>query len=691
MVRSLVVSLAPAGEIWQAKEKHQPIPTLRFYLGLKGDDGNYRLTLLGGKMRPGEVINESALREITEEGSFTPLGLPRQANLGSWEYKIPLQTKNNLPPRRATLTYSPVMPINILEAHIGDAKVKQLVTLSYKQLKEAIETGQVTLTINGQKQQVPIEEHLAIGQSAIFSSPEDENKQSESLTEGLSWMEHIDSSLSKKINSLVEASATFEEFKQKYDRLLSHFMKKGLQAALKFKNKAAKDNEARETADLLPDILTILNQGGLGKEVLYYLPQLAKASNPFEWPGLEESPERVVAFIEFFKKILNRFLEDNNFQSPRQLNEFLLSEQLILQEKNRVINHLDNLIRRRLEAKYGLTGGQIAEGLRMAKSFFSSFSINLKQADPNMRQIYQDFAFLNEIKNANLGHLLLLFLGFDTKNNPESIWPQLKFEAGRQLLVFLKTIGGLDYYHRHVEAITKENRFQLALNAFFGSVVGDLTIPVGDEKMITHLRLWGDKKIIVDERPLPKTPDSFIRKAFEEPYEEIVDFFSVSIIFPDPAKEAKDFIDRLNQAPEVILQFVKFLKQQYPDISVEWDGKIRSYGSNDFRQMFEANDVVNVQAKGKRQGSHGNRLVRCKAIIKMGNEILELIVYPFINLPDHELFMAWQEKIQDDRDYAIRRSLAGSKGIPPIYSLFYPSEIYPQHYHQKINSRYHRD
>ncbi len=205
--------------------------------------------------------------------------------------------------------------------------------------------------------------------------------------------------------------------------------------------------------------------------------------------------------------------------------------------------------------------------------------------------------------------------------------------------------------------------------------------------MFTQYRRWQNQDIIVDEKPLPKTPDSFLRKSFYEQYPEIVDFLSINIIF---VSSTDDTAGRLQEAKAVIDKFITYLKQQYPGTQVT-KTKIREYGTPDYLASLNGQKIDEV-IKGKRPGSQGNRLVRYKTTIKVGDEILEVIIYPFMNLIDQDNhFIGWQEKIADDSDYIARRALTGSHGIPSIYSLLYPPTIYPSHYLQKMSSNYHRD
>ncbi len=691
VVRGLVVSLAPLDELWQLIDRtDDDISVLRFYLGLKGGGKTQRLTLLGGKIRPHEPFDEAVHREVYEEGSFTPLGIPWQTRIGNWRYKIP---GRDLPPRQVTLTYYPVQPANPDELLQGDEKIERVVSLTYQQLEELFENGKIKIQIGDQERVVPLEEHLRKHPPDIFLSPEDERNQQEAVEKGLRWMSHLEAALDRKVKRLLQEAESKEEFEKKYLHLLSHYMTRGLKAGIKFKKPGEKEDENQRKT---PDILRSLNQGFLGRDILYYLPHLIKLTSDdiFHLPNEEvELPQGVEVFLSFLNEVINGFLEAQNYSSLEELKNKLLDENLTLGEKNEIITSLNEYFRNSLKKleEHNLTDDLINDAIRNSQTFLHNLSLNLRTIDPNLKQIYQDFALLDEVKNANLGQLLLFFLGLDTKENEAPVNKQLRFESGRQLLFILKMLDWLPYYKANIEEIIEGNKLQLAVTNFFGSPIGIGVVRVGSEKLITHIRRWGRFQVIVDEKPLPKSWDSFLRKSFFEEWEKIVDFLNVNVVFvgsEDERGKKMDEIEIVEKARQLITDFETYLRNEYPNSQITVN-EIYEYGTPEYKKMLERGQADLQEVKGKRLGSQGNRLVRYKVIIEMNGEKLEFIVYPFISAKSP--FMGWKEKIEDDPDYFIRRVLAGAQGIPSLYSLIYPPAIYPDHYSQKIQSGYHKD
>jgi hypothetical protein len=240
-----------------------------------------------------------------------------------------------------------------------------------------------------------------------------------------------------------------------------------------------------------------------------------------------------------------------------------------------------------------------------------------------------------------------------------------------------------------LEKINREGgHLQLALNAFFGPPIREEIVDIGDnQQMRVRIRTINGIELIVDEKP-PKTLASFIRKSFSSGVAGINDFHSVSIVV-----ENSDGNYNLEVAENLIPQFLEYLKNQFPkDKDNIKSSPIESYGTEDFKRCFNnPNKVESIESKGKRMGSLSSRFVRYKTIITIGDERLELVVYPFKSLAEETegLFFGWLDKISDDKNYVVRRMLAGANGIPSFYDLLFPPNIYPRHYTHRLNSNYH--
>ena len=196
--------------------------------------------------------------------------------------------------------------------------------------------------------------------------------------------------------------------------------------------------------------------------------------------------------------------------------------------------------------------------------------------------------------------------------------------------------------------------------------------------MRIRIRERDGQRYIVDEKPT-KSFTSFLRKSFEEKVEEISDFHTISVTFPNDQDKSKIkvFVDNL------INEFLTFLKDQFPESEISTKDR-RNYGTENYLNSHL------TKASGKRKGSQGNRFVRTKLVIMLNNEKLELIIYPLFSISDSKWFWGWLETRMDDRNYVVRRMLAQQKGFPSMYDLLFPPQLYPHHYEHKLNSSYHK-
>ncbi len=664
VVRSIVVSLASSQEIYQQflnPEVKEP-SLLRFYLGIKGEGENKRYTLLGGKIKPSEDFSEAIQREIDEEAGLIFLGIPKQQIIGQWEYSSIKSGR-----REVILTYNPVLPSR--EPIIGDPKIVNIETLSLEELKQLVEQGH----LNG----IPLENHLAMcdyEKDKIDISENDSKIRNSSMSKALSWMSHIEDYLREKFKRIIFINGNpipEELFEAEYQKVLSEFMKKGIEVGIKKKTLDNKEEERRN------DLIKALDSGYLGKDILYFLPQIAKYG--VNWHGLEKATEGVQIFVEFLKRTFIDFTIQQGFTEEKYRN-LMKEENTPLERKIDLLNTLNEFFRERLKKIFSLTDNDLDEVMGYIQNFYRDISNEMKVADPNLTKgLYQDFTLLNEVNNANFGYLLSLFLSYDTKINNPKAEELIRFEAGRQLVLLLKGLTGIKHYQTELNKI-RNGRLQNALNNFFGPVVDEQIVQLDESnKMRVRIRKRGDQRFIVDERPT-KSFSSFLRKSFEEQVKDICDFYSVSVTFLDGNQDP-------NKADILIQDFEKFLKEQLP-LSEVLTRDRRNYGTNDYlaSQGGEKEAVVG----GKRKGSQGNKFVRTKVIFELDTEKLEFIVYPLYSTGEvNSIFWGWLEKIKDDKNYVVRRLLAGEKGIPSIYDLLFPSDLYPHHYQHKLGSKYH--
>ncbi|MFN4213102.1 MAG: hypothetical protein ACK4FL_04060, partial [Microgenomates group bacterium] len=521
---------------------------------------------------------------------------------------------------------------------------------------------------------IPLEGHLAINpQEEIFISLAEAKKRNQSMERLLSWMSHIETYLQRRLKEKViknSVPVSFDEFYKEYEKILAEFMRKGIKVAIKEKQ-TPKEERNRHP------LIEALDSGFLGKDILYFLPQLAK--HGANWPGLEQAPEGVKTFVGFLKEVFDTFLQQQDL-TEEQFRTLIRDQNILLSEKINLINALNILFQNRLKEIFDVIDYNLEIVFHHIQNFFRDLSNEMKIADPNLTAgLYQDFVLANEVNNANFGHLLSLFLGYDTKENNPATQLLIRFEAGRQLVLLLKSLAGLKYYQSEINKI-RNGRMQNIVNDFFGSIVSEETIWLDEKnKMRIRIRERKGKRYIVDEKPT-KSFTSFLRKSFEERFKDIKDFYSVSVVLDQK-------VTNQDEVESLISEFLSFISTQFPQTEVKIDDK-RTYGSDNY---FSQQQNEKLAPSGKRRGSQSNRMVRTKLHIHLqdNHEGLELTIYPYFSIKD-SFYWGWLEKIKDDRNYVVKRMLTQEKGFPSIYDLLFPPPLYPHHYMHKLNSSYHK-
>jgi hypothetical protein len=394
--------------------------------------------------------------------------------------------------------------------------------------------------------------------------------------------------------------------------------------------------------------------------------------------GMKEAPKSVQVFMNFLKATFDQFLLTQELELDTY-KRTMVDFSIPLENKITLLKSLNLFFREKLKSIFNVTDNDLDDVLVKVKNFFRELSYEMRVADSSLTKgLYQDFVLINEVENANYGKLLSLFLGLDTKRNDAHGERLIKFESGRQLLLLLKSLAGIKYYNKIMMTNRDSGRFQEALNSFFSSPTREEIIEIDEnQKMRIRIRQRNGIDFIVDEKPF-KTFTSFLRKSFYENIENISDFNSVSIVFYNHNQ------NNINAAKELIDEFMQYLSSQFPGFSVNIEDE-KTYGTANF-ENFKLNEKIS----GKRVGSQSGKLVRTKLIISLDEEKLELTVYPFFSLKEtNGNFWGWLEKITDDKNYVVRRLLAGANGIPSLYDLLFPPDLYPHHYSQKLISQYH--
>jgi len=645
--RSFVAGLAPAEAIFESlKSGLSDVPIMRFIIEQKGSGKNTRYTLPGGKVKPDESWQAGVQREVDEETGSRTFGLPHYTEIGKYEYTIPVKNIK----RQALLTYVPV--INIPSHQVKNPNITGIEAVSYKELLSLI---------NGKKlKNVPIEEHLSFKQNI----GEDNLIKKKSLMKGVIWMGHIDKYLRKKFKAIWKDGMSAQEFNQEYEKIKAEFMRSGIEVGLG--NELKKSPEKNKS-----EIELALNDGFYGKDILYFLSEIAK--NGENWSGLENATEGTKIFMKYLAQSLQDFLTIKKM-TTEEFKLFMESKETPINKKTDLINKLNNYFIKKIKKLFKVNDSEVSQVYNYIREFLPELSKEIKLADPNLIEgLYQDYTLSNEINNANFGRLLSLFFGIDIKKNNTEADNLIRFETGRHLLFLLKGMAGIKYFNAETEKI-KNGYLQHAVEDFFGAISEQRLIEVNGKKMRVNLRMCENSKmkVIFDEKNL-KTFFSFLRKGFEQKMEKIKDFYSIGIVFVDSKK------DSIREAKILIANFMRYLKSNYKSKSVE----ISEY--KDHTKKYENKEKPDI-ATCKRLGSMGDLLVRIKTIVHLGDEQMEMAVYPFFSLANQKPYKGWKEKMEDDPDYLVRRMLTGKNGIPGLYDLIYYLEIFFHHHAQKIQS-----
>jgi len=674
VVRSVVVCLADPDTLWNQFARSTPdqqVESLRIMMVVKGDpESGFRLTFPGGKLNPYENPSVAAYREMYEETANIPWAAP--IPIGRWRYNL-----KNRRPRQVQLMLQPVAPADPEGVAIGDPKVKGIISLTLSQLETLVTTGQLEVVFNQTTHSMLLESHLSLTpqeDGLVEMSPEESEQQELALQGLLTRLRHLEDYATRQLGRFREQALKQENppqyFVDRYQRWVSHFMHNCLKQSF--------PERLRRSLDL-PSHLA---NGTLGLPTLLYLPDIA---GKLDWPGLDEAPEEVRLFV----KLCQRALDQAGVDRETQVNSLV--------EEYNITTALEEALRQVIKEVFQVDDGQITQAMDSANSFLNYFLNSLKLADDNLRQngVYQDWQLHPNVLNAGLGDLLALLAGIVLPSHHINTISRARFEAGRQILLVLKSLAVGPYYQELVSKIESPGYLRQAFNTFIQSTgqerviklpSGELHVPLGQfVPNVNHPLL--PQVIIIDLRPI-KSFSSFLRKAFLEPVHTIWDIFSAAIIIPTP--QIRPHIVRIHQAQQIGSAFLDYLQQLYPNGRIQTLRK-STYGTDDYEKLLQG-QFVEVTTHGRRAGSQSSRMVRIKWIIQLTlgdhQETMELVVYPFETIGG--TFMGWLEKMRDDPNYAVRRSLGPIKGLPSMYDLLFPHDLYPQHYYQRLLSGYHQ-
>lgn len=702
--RSFVLTLASPQEIFDyynggLMQENLKFSILRFVVAVKNSEkkGGGRLTLLGGKIEPYENFEEARQREIVEEmGSNL---IPRSSkeemeerlkvkykdrtiinrlseyllDFGSYDYQY-----DNLQ-REAFLNAFFVTPRR--DKIIGDPKIIHVRELSLEQIQQLVYGGKID--------DLALEEHLRMNyvsdREKFKISEDDFRKRKESFEKAFRHFTHIEAYLKRKFEKIFadNPNITLQEFERIYWQEVLRWMRKGYELSEK---RRKIEIETLLEGDLPRKIFEGLNGGFLGEDVLYFMPHII--DRLIEKDDLKtllsQTTEATEAFFMYFDELIKSFFSSNSEFAE----DFSRFSGLTLQQKVNLISEFDNYVKERLKQDFKINKKQINKVILYLREFWSNLEARIKMADSNLTKgLIQNYRLLNEVNNACLGKLILLFYGIDGYLEDQKLFQkQLRFEAGRQLLLFMKGILSINYFEKRAkaESMLKVNS---AIESFFGAPFEIREFIYQDsrgeeKKIIAHLRKKGNRIFIIDEKP-PKDWLSFIRKSFKEKPEDIIDFSSYSIVYMGEDKE--EFIRYLISG-EFEREFLEYLRRQFPKSTISLEEKT-TFGLDNFVSG-------KVELSGKRTGSQAARIVAKKYILTIDGQKTELVIYPYYStieagVDNNGLWLGWLEKRKDDDDYFVRRILAGKNGIPSFYDLLFPPEIYPHLYLERLKATYH--
>lgn len=680
VTRSFLITIASPEEIFalfQNPSDKGEIPSiLRFILAVKTspEKGGERLTLPGGKIGAHENYLEAAQREIVEElgGILIPIGhtdarFKKTLHfLGDFSYTFQRTT------RRAFLNAFYIDPNSLL--FIGDQKICEFRTISLEELKALI-NGE---DIEGLK----LEEHLRKGVSHndFVIDPEENKKREEYFKQALNWFTHIDHYLKRRFAKIFQENPnlTLEEFTEIYRREIIRFKRLGLERTLP-KKKDKKEPEETPTR-LVKVIERGLNSEFLGNDVLYFLPSIAELiaeeKNPETY--LEESTKNTLSFYRYFREAYDEFVA---------LTHYSIETLETLEQVHGVISIFNAFIRERLKKDFGLSDEDINLTFSHFDNFWEELEHEIKIADPQLTEgLIQSYRLLNEVATASFGRLVLLFLGKDQalqKNIDKGAKKKLIFEAGRQLLFLMKGFLSTRIFNERSNPESMQ-LVNMAIESFFGSLTGEeIKIDLGKGGTIIQIRETTEgERFIVDKKP-KKSWRSFFRKSFKEKPVDIVDFSSYSIVYL--GKDKDKFIEELTNG-KFEEEFLNFLQQRFPGKQIHLQSK-STFGLENYTQGKK-------EVAGKRTGSQAKRIVAKKYILKIDDQVAELVIYPYLStqeagIDDNGWWLGWKEKRQDDANYVVRRMLGGENGFPSFYDLLFPPNIYPELYKQRLRATYH--
>ncbi len=720
------------------------LPLIHTYLAVKSPSSKSsanNLSPIGGKMEKDENPVTAGYRELSEEVSVIPIPCSSQ-EIGqryshlSFNYKIKRKEGDKRHDMREVhFMVLPIMnPSTFTPIYTNQetkSKINEIIPLTVYDLSRAMEEGHYKnrpleghivfkkssdIVIN--KLNVEKKDHLLRATLNLLFQYEDQFKKEllakiirVAKTNGFDFQESSEKFEDQllKIKEILPAGIFARTLSEAHSNLneevsMKYFRLKQIQKIKEQEGKKIKiptdigDKEFRSLKIKAEVVKKSLLDWTFGIEYLHYLQIFVKN----ETSKKSLTTGSIVAFKGLFNKLIDGSIKDSRLSIGKKEKEnqqlivkrFLSNPNINLQRKQDLLREINGHLINNLAHLFEVSPDQIVEAWSEALRFIPDLAEHINKADPALSQIYQYDELRNEISNASLAKTLLMLQSIDIQDHGDD-WPVLKFEAGRQLLFFLKILFDKPYYQKEVAKIP--NPLSEAVTQFFGQVdhIDELSfsLKIRDKIHNFYMQTYDRKNekgnvVRIDKKPL-KPFISFVRKSFETRANDIKDFYSVNIILPD-----EDYRDvspelRIKHISKLFGEFKTFIREQFPQYKLE---EIKKDTKNTFGNYFRYKSGIDIPTGGLRTGSQASRIIRAKTYLGLINSknpedsyFMEVALYPFESLYDpkkleKDQIMGWREKIVDDQRYSVRRMLFPLvEGGQSLLELLFPPFLYPNY------------
>lgn len=696
------------------------LSAINVYLGMRKKEKRFSDSMLspyGGRVDKDSTVAETAYNRLLQETKICPVPYPNffikdpMPFFQQREFKY--QIANTGAGRVVSFWPMPCMPIDPEEDF--DFESNQNSNKEYYLKSYGFSVEEFKQLIQNNHQSYQIEGHLCLdNQPDIKIKQRDHGTKKRLLIKLSSYLEEMDLYFKKELvqkmisnfrndfqscpinldPELMTPEACFLEMYQVLQEVFWPYFNSSYQQILAQtymnhfqKNKLTVKSENNKTAEETSEIFSLkkrflllkedLESNNLGVDILHYLPLYSSYPETVK----VKNTRGIVTAIQFLRKCMNQAIYKNGGinQESDFLKTFTALKEKSLDEQFNTVKNIDQEILNILNEVTGIEPQQILRFWLQAQRFIPDFANELKAADPKLLQFYQFHEPLNEIISNSIAATVYHALNYQENTLTAKT---LRFEAARQLALFLKLLVVRPIYDE--KTLDIPNPLDMAITEYFGKVVDTNTIELNNpetginyQKIVERRQGKSGTNLIIDEKPI-KSIVSFTRKSYEEQPAQIRDIYSVGIVIPEDnqIKPAK----KIGLCQQIRKNFLNYLKVEFPDSEIVIHDQKNTYAN------FQRNKVQKAMDKsGKRTGSVSSSIIREKLLIELKNQgksyFYELVFYPFETLSyiaQGEL-MGWREKLQDDPNYSLRRTLLPLKeslGLQSFYELLFPVKFY---------------